>query len=88
MISTVTDDQVRELAATAQPFSVALLRWADQRDQDGAEEIEGEHQRRMVGLRADAVIAVLCPVGSDPVAGVAIMTVPAPEAMIRASGPG
>ena len=32
-----------------------------------------------VSLRADGVIAVLCPVGSDTLAGVAIMTVPAEE---------
>ena len=76
----VTDEQVRELAATARPYSVALLWWGADREQDGADEIERAHQRRMVGLRADGVIAVLCPVGSDSLAGVAIMTVPDDEA--------
>jgi uncharacterized protein YciI len=70
----VTDEQVQALAATARPFSVALLRWAAERHQDGAEAIELEHQRRMVSLRAHGVIAVLCPVVSDDLAGVAIMT--------------
>jgi hypothetical protein len=80
MDSTVTDDQVRQLAETAQPYSIALLSWGAERHRDGAEEIEREHQRRMVSLRAQGVIAILCPVGSDTLAGVAIMTVPAPEA--------
>jgi hypothetical protein len=29
---------------------------------DGADAIELEHQRRMVSLRAEGVIAILCPV--------------------------
>jgi len=72
----VTDDQIEALASTAQPFSFAQLRWGPHRHQDGAEAIEREHQRRMVSLRVDGVIAVLCPVVSDTVAGVAILTEP------------
>ena len=79
-MSTVTDDQIRELAATATPFSIALLWWGPDRHQDGAEAIELEHQRRMVSLRADGVIVVLCPVGSDTLGGVAVMDVPPEEA--------
>ena len=70
-----TDDEVQEVAATAQPFSLLVLRWAPGRHQEGAEAIEREHRRRMVGLRAGGVIAVLCPVLSDEVAGAAVMTV-------------
>ncbi|WP_147944299.1 hypothetical protein [Microbispora sp. CSR-4] len=80
MSTTVTDEQIRALAATAKPYSLALLQWGPERTMDGADAIELEHQRRMVSLRAEGVIAVLCPVASDTVAGVAIMTVPAGEA--------
>ncbi|NUP28885.1 MAG: hypothetical protein HOQ44_19745 [Nocardia sp.] len=80
MSTTVTDEQIRALASTAKPYSLAILRWTPQRTMAGADAIELEHQRRMVALRADSVIAVLCPVASDTVAGVAIMTVPADEA--------
>ena len=80
MSTTVTDDDVRRLAETAQPYSVALLSWGPERHRDGADEIEREHQRRMVSLRADGVIAVLCPVPSDTLSGVAVMSVPADEA--------
>jgi hypothetical protein len=72
----VTDEQIQELAASARPYTVAQLRWAPGRHQEGGDAIELEHQRRMVSLRAAGVIAVLCPVISDDVAGVAIMTEP------------
>jgi len=68
-MSTVSDDQIRELAATAMPFSIALLWWGPDRHEHGADAIEREHQRRMVSLRADGVIGVLCRVGSDTLAG-------------------
>lgn len=82
MTTPITDEQIRQLAETAKPFSVALLSWTPNRHMDGAEATELEHQRRMVSLRADGVIAVLCPVPSlsETLAGVAIMTLPAEEA--------
>jgi hypothetical protein len=76
MNTTVTDEQVRQLAGTAKPYSPALLWWGPERYKDGADATEREHQRRMVSLRAGGVIAILCPVGSDTLAGVAIMNVP------------
>jgi hypothetical protein len=76
----VTDEQIQQLAATAKPYSMALLSWGPERHMDGADATELEHQRRMVSLRVDGVIAVLCPVASDTLSGVAIMTVPAEEA--------
>lgn len=76
----VTDEEIQQLAATAKPFSVALLWWGPERHTDGAEEIERSHQRRILGLRAAGVIAVLCPGAADILAGVAIMTVPTEEA--------
>lgn len=88
MNSNVTDDQIQALAATAKPYSLAQLRWGPGRHRDGGEAIELEHQRRMVTLRADGVIAVLCPVISDTVAGVAILTEPLDRAQeIMAADP-
>jgi hypothetical protein len=78
--SSVTDEQVQQLAATAKPYSVALLSWSSERYREGADEIEREHQRRMVSLRAEGIIAVLCPVASDTLAGIAIMTVDSGQA--------
>jgi hypothetical protein len=78
--TTITDEQVRELATTAVPYSLVLLWWADDRFQEGADKIEAAHQRRLVSLRADGVIAILCPVSSDTLAGTAILDVPPEEA--------
>lgn len=74
MSPNVTDEQIQALAATAKPYSLAQLHWGPDRLQEGADTIELEHQRRMVSLRDDGVIAILCSVISDTVAGVAIMT--------------
>jgi hypothetical protein len=80
MNTTITDEQIQQLAATAKPYTVALLWWGPERYMDGAEATELEHQRRMVSLRADGVIAILCPAASETLAGFAIMTVPPDEA--------
>ncbi|HWD54206.1 MAG TPA: hypothetical protein VG346_03750 [Acidimicrobiales bacterium] len=80
MSTRVTDEQISQLAATAKPYSLALLWWGPGRHMDGAAATELEHQRRMVSLRADGVIAILCPVGSETLAGVAVMNVPPEEA--------
>ncbi len=77
----VTDDQIRQLVESAKPYGVALLWWGPERERDGADAIEREHQRRMVSLRADGVISILCPVGSDSLAGVAILDVSTEEAV-------
>lgn len=88
MSPTVTDEQIQHLASTAKPYSLMQLSWAEDRHQEGAEAIELEHQRRMVLLRVEGVIAVLCPVVSDIVAGVAIMTqTPEQAAMTMADDP-
>jgi hypothetical protein len=73
-VNAVTDEQIQELAATARPFALVQLSWGPRRDQQGADAIELEHQRRMVSLRAEGTIAVLCPVQSEGLCGVAIMT--------------
>ena len=80
MTTPVTDEQIQQLVEMAKPYSLALLRWGPERHMDGAEATEREHQRRMVSLRADGVIAILCPVDSDTVAGVAIMNLPPEQA--------
>ena len=80
MNTAVTDEQIQQLAATAKPYSVALLYWTSDRHMEGADATELEHQRRLVSLRADGVIAILCPVVSETLAGVIIMTVSPDEA--------
>lgn len=76
----ITNEQIEELARSAAPYSLVVLRWGPNRTGADAAAVELEHQRRMVGLRADGVIAILCPVASDSICGVAIMDTPTAEA--------
>ena len=76
----VTNDQVEELARSAVPYSLVILRWGPRRGTSDVAPVEAEHQRRMVQLRADGVIAILCPVASDSVCGVVVMNVTTTEA--------
>ncbi|WP_248491770.1 hypothetical protein [Tsukamurella sp. PLM1] len=76
----MTNEQIQDLAQSAKPFSLVILRWGPRRAQDGADAIELEHQRRMVSLRADGVIVILCPILDEQLAGTAIMTVPTERA--------
>lgn len=85
MSTQVTDDDVRALAATARPYSLAVLRWARRHQRTAVEKGEA-HQRRMVQLRRDGKIAILCPVESDSICGVAILTVPLEEAIAIMDG--
>lgn len=80
MTISITDEQVRQLAQTARSYSLALLRWGPKRDQEGAAAIELEHQRRMVALRGEGLIVVLCPVASDTLCGLAIFDAPREQA--------
>jgi bacterioferritin-associated ferredoxin len=73
-MNAVTDEQIQALAATGKPYTLVQLSWAPGRHQHGADAIEREHQRRMVSLRAEGTITVLCPVQSEGLCGVAIMT--------------
>jgi hypothetical protein len=66
MTRTVTDEQIRQLAETAKPYSLALLSWGPERHMDGAEATELEHQRRMVSLRADGVMRSCVPSAPTP----------------------
>jgi hypothetical protein len=50
MSTPVTDDQIQALAATAKPYSLALLHWTPQRTMDGADAIELEHQRALLRI--------------------------------------
>jgi hypothetical protein len=79
-VTPATDDRVRALAGRGRPLSLVLLHWSDGRDRTDAAVIEGAHQRRMVGLHDEGVIAVLCPVTAGAVAGMAVVDLPVDEA--------
>lgn len=69
----VTDEYMRDMLARTHVYSVVLLRRAARYAEPDAREIIWEHGRRNFALRADGVLAVVCPVADDSdLAGVGI----------------
>lgn len=85
-MTTITDEELQQLLRTAQPYTVALLRWGPKRQVDGVEAITWEHARRMASLRADGLMPIVCPIGFDEdhgaeaLAGVGVFSLPLEQA--------
>jgi hypothetical protein len=58
----VTDEFMRRLLATAKNYTVVILKAGPNRNQPGLEKIIWEHGRRNFALRADGVLAIVCPI--------------------------
>ncbi len=70
---TITDDYMRQMLPTTRSYSIVILKAGPNKHEPGAEQIIWEHGRRNFALRADGVLAIVCPVndGSE-VCGVGI----------------
>ncbi len=66
-MTAITDEYMRETQEKARTYSVVILKSGPYIHAPGAEKIIREHGRRNFSLRADGVLAVVCPVrdGSD-----------------------
>jgi hypothetical protein len=62
METTVTDEYMRGMLATAKNYCVVILREGPKRSQPGIEKIIWEHGRRNFQLRAEGVMSIVCPV--------------------------
>ncbi|MEV4637288.1 hypothetical protein AB0J80_08045 [Actinoplanes sp. NPDC049548] len=73
MTTHISDDEMRALLPTTRPFTAVILKAGPNRGSPDAGSIVWEHGRRNFGLRAEGVLAIVCPVtdGSD-VSGIAI----------------
>jgi hypothetical protein len=72
-VESVTDQYMRDMLARTRDYSVVLLRRAVRYAEPDARGIIWEHGRRNFALRADGVLAVVCPVSDDgDLAGVGI----------------
>jgi hypothetical protein len=72
-VEAVTDEYMRDMLARTQAYSVVLLKRAARYAEPDASGIIWEHGRRNFALRADGVLAVVCPVADDSdLAGVGI----------------
>jgi hypothetical protein len=72
-MQTISDEFMRQMLPTAKQYCVVILKATARRNEPGAEKIVWEHGRRNFALRADGVLAIVCPVndGSE-VKGVGI----------------
>jgi hypothetical protein len=69
----ISDDDMRRMMATTQPYSVVVLHRGPRYADNGARAIIWEHGRRNFALRAAGRLAVVCPVHDDSdLAGIGI----------------
>jgi len=72
-VEPVTDEYMKDMLARTREYTVVLLRPASRYAEPDARGIIWEHGRRNFALRADGVLAVVCPVADDSdLAGVGI----------------
>ena len=61
----ITDEYMRQMSSTAREYCTVLLKVGPHRYEEGAEKIIWEHGRRNYELRADGVLAIVCPISDD-----------------------
>ena len=72
-MQTITDDYMREMLPKAKTYSIVILKAGPKRHEPGVESIIWEPGRRNFALRADGVLAIVCPVNDGSgVTGVGI----------------
>ena len=73
MTTIFTDEMMRERLAQANSYTLVVLRKTDKYGAEGTAGIIWEHGRRNMGLQADGVLPIVCPVGDETgLAGISI----------------
>lgn len=72
MATEITDEYMGNQLQRTRAYSLVVLRPGPRHGDEGTESIIWEHGRRNFELRADGVLAIVCPVGDDSVSGVGI----------------
>ena len=62
-MTTITDEYMRQMSAKTRNYTIVILKAGPNINQEGAEKIIWEHGRRNYELRADGVLAIVCPIG-------------------------
>ncbi|HUN66332.1 MAG TPA: hypothetical protein VMW43_09540 [Bacteroidota bacterium] len=58
----ITDDFMRQMLATTRNYTIVLLKSTPKRKEPGADNIVWEHGRRNFVLRAEGLLAIVCPI--------------------------
>jgi hypothetical protein len=61
----ISDDYMREMLTKSKAYTAVLLKAGPNRNADGVDATIWEHARRNFALRADGVLAIVCPVTDD-----------------------
>ncbi|NMO57842.1 hypothetical protein HH310_42610 [Actinoplanes sp. TBRC 11911] len=73
MTTIYTDEMMRERLGHAVAYTMVILRTTEKYGSAGTQEIIWEHGRRNMGLQADGLMPIVCPVGDETgLAGVGI----------------
>jgi hypothetical protein len=64
-MAVITDEFMREMRAKARLYSLVILKQAARYTEPEAGAVIWEHGRRNHSLRADGVLAIVCPVADD-----------------------
>ena len=79
-MTTITDEYMQQMRAKTKKYSLVILKAGPKKNQEGAETIIWEHGRKNYELRADGVLAIVCPVGDgSDVCGIYIFNAPVEE---------
>ena len=81
MSTVITDEMMRAGLGQTKPYTLVILKKTPQRAAPGGDKIIWEHGRRNFMLRADKLLAIVCPVRDDSdIAGVSVFNVSTSEA--------
>src|SRR5437870_6698965 len=79
-MTTITDEFMRQMISKTKNYCTVILKAGPKKNEDGAEKIIWEHGRRNFALRADGVLAIVCPILDDSQrCGIGIFNAPADE---------
>ena len=79
-MTTITDEYMREMLAKTRDYTLVFLKDGPNRGAEGEASIIWEHGRRNFALRADGILAIVCPIRDDtPMDGIGIFNAPADE---------
>lgn len=76
----ISDDSMRDMMTRSRNYTLVLLRATPKRRDPGADAVVWEHGRRNFSLRAEGVLAIVCPIIDDSDwSGVGIFDAPLDE---------
>ncbi|HKV70079.1 MAG TPA: hypothetical protein VJN62_02480 [Gemmatimonadales bacterium] len=90
MPTSMTDEVMRGLIATARNYTFVILHPTPRRQEPGADQVVWEHARRNFELRAEKRLSIVCPVrdGSDVCGMYLFPGTPEETALIMEGDPG